>query len=208
MNEDPPASPATPRQQRLSLAAGRIRKSLLQGAEQLAYDVSGLPMALPFGRPSLPLEAQNAQYLHDFYRRHFWRQPAGIIRGLIAAVLWPAALAFTVVQNTMRNGAAIRTRSGKSPGRQMLEQACHAWRHAVAPPWYYMFELFTENRGKRAGEYLTAHETIAGAYDLLDPPPDADRMAFTIPGASASRPRPDRVAASPAPPTIRQHRPR
>ncbi|MCA0433201.1 MAG: hypothetical protein LCH46_08040 [Proteobacteria bacterium] len=159
---------------------GAFRKKLLQLAEQLAYDAAGLPMALPFGRPVLPPEAHHAQFLHDYYRRHFWRQPSSVLRGPLVLVLWPFALAFTIVQYTLRNGSGIRTRSGKGPLRQMLEQACQAWRNSIAPPWYYMFELYTGHRGKIAGEYLTAHETIAGAYDLLEPVGTADQMADKV----------------------------
>ncbi len=161
----------------LRTLAGRLRKRLLGFAEQLAYDVSGLTMALPFRAAS---KAPDAEVLHHFYRTHFWSQHWGVLRGIVAIILWLPALAFTIVQYTARNGQAIRTRSGKSPATQMLEQVRFAWSHAIAPPWYYMFELFTPARAAQASEYLTAHETIAGAYDLLEPSDDADHMSDKV----------------------------
>ena len=44
-----------------------------------------------------------------------------------------------------------------------------AARHAIAPFWYYMFELYLPERKKQAALYLTAHETIGPAYSLLQP---------------------------------------
>ena len=157
--------------------AGRLRKRLLSLAEQLAYDVSGLTMALPFRAAS---KAPDAEALHLFYRRHFWSQRWGLARGILALILWLPALGFTIIQYTARNGQSIRIRSGKSPATQMLEQLRFAWSHAIAPPWYYMFEFFTPARAAQAGEYLTAHETIAGAYALLEPAADADHMADKV----------------------------
>ncbi len=162
---------------RLRTFPGRLRKPLLGLAEQLAYDVSGLTMALPFRAAS---KAPDAEALHRFYLRHFWSQRWGVLRGIVAIVLWLPALAFTIAQYTARNGQAIRTRSGKSPVTQMLEQVRFAWSHAIAPPWYYMFELFTPARAAQASEFLTAHETIAGAYDLLEPSANADKMADKV----------------------------
>ena len=160
---------------RFALLRGRLWQASLIQAEQFAYDVSGLPMALA---PLAPEEA--AAYLHALYRRHFWRLPTGPIKAIAAAATWPIALAVTVVQNTARNGATIRTRTGKSITRQILEQLHCAARPAVAPPWYYMFELFDDERRSKASLYLTAHETIAAAYDLLEPSADADAMADKV----------------------------
>ena len=70
----------------------------------------------------------------------------------------------------------IAQRSGVSPAAQVLGQVEMAARHAIAPFWYYMFELHLPERKTRAPLYLTAHETIGPAYSLLQPPPAADGM--------------------------------
>ncbi len=159
----------------LALMRGRLWQRTLVHAEQFAYDVAGLPMAL-----SARAKLDPANYLHSVYRRHFWRLPGGPVRGLVATATWPFALVFTIFQNTARNGAAIRSRTDKSITGQILGQLHCAARHAIAPPWYYMFELFDDERSCKASLYLTAHETIAAAYDLLEPRAPIDQMADKV----------------------------
>jgi len=72
---------------RFALLRGRLWQASLIQAEQFAYDVSGLPMALA---PLAPEEA--AAYLHALYRRHFWRLPTGPIKAIAAAALALVAL--------------------------------------------------------------------------------------------------------------------
>jgi hypothetical protein len=43
-----------------------------------------------------------------------------------------------------------------------------------------MFEMFDDERRSKAPLYLTAHETIAAAYELLEPPDGADFMADKV----------------------------
>jgi hypothetical protein len=160
----------------LALFRGRLWTRTLIHAEQFAYDVSGLPMALVRSQEA----PEAAGYLHAKYRAYFWRLPAGPVKALLAAVTWPFALAFTVAQNTVRNSAVIRARTGKTAVAQILGQLHCAARHAIAPPWYYMFELFDDERNAQAPLYLTAHETIAAAYELLEPPDGADFLADKV----------------------------
>jgi hypothetical protein len=159
-----------------ALLRGRLWTRTLIHAEQFAYDVSGLAMALAPSRQT----PGSAGYLHSLYQQYFWRLPAGPVKALIAAVTWPFALAFTVAQNTARNAAVIHARTGKTAAAQILGQLQCAARHAIAPPWYYMFELFDDERKSKAPLYLTAHETIAAAYDLLEPPNGTDLMADKV----------------------------
>jgi hypothetical protein len=49
----------------------------------------------------------------------------------------------------------------------MYEQLQLATRHAIMPPWYYMFELFDDTRFRLAGRYLRRDETKGGIYRLL-----------------------------------------
>jgi hypothetical protein len=156
---------------------GAAWKALLRHAEAFAYLVAGLPMALARafrGRPEASLAP--AEYLHRYYAWSYWRLPFGPLKAVVAAAVWPVALTVAVIVFTRRNGRAIAQRSGISITRQVLGQVEMAARHAIAPFWYYMFELYLPDRRKQAALYLTAHETIGPAYSLLQPPEGADGM--------------------------------
>ncbi len=156
---------------------GAAWKALLRHAEALAYLVAGLPMALRHAfrgkpRPDLP----PAEYLHRYYAATCWRLPLGPLKAVVAALLWPVALVVAIILFTRRNGRAITERTGVGIPAQIIGQVEVAARHAIAPFWYYMFELYLPERKKQAALYLTAHETIGPAYSLLQPPADADGM--------------------------------
>lgn len=162
---------------RLTTLKGRAWKALLRAGEGFAYMVAGLPMALGRafrGKPTLALPP--AEYLHRYYAWSYWRLPLGPFRALAAAIVWPLALPVAVGIFASRNARVIAERSGVSPAAQVLGQVEMAARFAVAPFWYYMFELHLPERKRRAHLYLTAHETIGPAYSLLQPPPGADDM--------------------------------
>ncbi len=161
----------------LATLKGAAWKALLRGAEAFAYLVAGLPMALrrPFaGNPGG--DHPPAEYLHRYYAASYWRLPFGPLKALVAAVVWPVALAVAIIVFTRRNGRAIAERSGISVAQQVLGQVEMAARHAIAPFWYYMFELYLPDRKKQAALYLTAHETIGPAYSLLQPEEGEDGM--------------------------------
>jgi hypothetical protein len=161
--------------ERITSLRGAAWKALLRFAEQLAYDVAGLPMALRhMGR--LSPDVPPAEYLHRFHARTYWKLPFGPLKGIFAAVLWPIALPVAVIVFTRRNGKAIAARSGVGVAGQVMAQIVMAARYSIAPFWFYMFELYLAERQKRAGLYLTAHETIGPAYSILQPPKDADGM--------------------------------
>lgn len=170
---------------RITLIRGRIRKRLLQLGEQLIYRIAGFPMAfwrqMHFVPPADDLPP--AEYLHRYYAWDYWRLPLGPLKAVAAAVLWPVALAVTMTFFTRNNGTTIAERTGVSIGQQLKGQVKMAGRHAIAPFWFYMFELYLPDRAKRAHLYLTAHETIGPAYSLLQPPPDADPLDDKIPFA-------------------------
>ena len=164
---------------RLALGLGALRKWIIHRLEYLAYDVVGLPMALRSRPPTSPAAAR-AVALHDFYRTFYWRLPGGPARGLAAIILWPFVLAVMIALFTIPNGRAIRGRSGKPIRRQVGEQLGLALGHALAPFWYYMFELHDDAHRRCAPLYLTAHETLSGAYALLQPPAGADALADKV----------------------------
>lgn len=162
---------------RLTTLKGAAWKALLRGGEDFAYMVAGLPMALSRvfrGKPQPTLPS--AEYLHSYYAWRYWQLPWGPLKALVAAVTWPVALGVATFLFTRRNGAAIASRTGTSVAAQVEGQIAMAAGHAIAPFWYYIFELHLPERRKRAALYLTAHETIGPAYSLLQPPPGTDLM--------------------------------
>ena len=162
---------------RAATLKGAAWKALLREAEALAYLVAGLPMALArLFRGAPPASLAPAEYLHRYYAHSYWRLPLGPLKALLAAVLWPVGLVVAIIVFTRRNGRAIAARSGVSIPQQVLGQLQMAVRHAIAPFWYYMFELYLPDRKKQAALYLTAHETIGPAYSLLQPQQGADGM--------------------------------
>ena len=173
----PAADPSLSLSDRLTTMRGAAWKALLREAEAFAYLVAGLPMALRRvlrGKPTLALPP--AEYLHRHYAWTYWQLPWGPLKALAAAVAWPIALPIAVFIFARRNASVIAQRSGVSPASQVLGQVEMAARYAIAPFWYYMFELHLAERKKRAHLYLTAHETIGPAYALLQPPEGADGM--------------------------------
>ncbi len=163
---------------RITRLRGFLRKHLLRLAEHSAYAAAGLPMALRHMlhlRPPAP-NLPPAEYLHRYYAWSYWRLPAGPFKAVLALVTWPMALIAAIIIFTRRNGAAIEARSGVTVKRQIAGQFTMAARHAIAPFWFYMFELYLPDRKRKAALYLTAHETIGPAYSLLQPPPGADQM--------------------------------
>ena len=155
-----------------------MRKAVLRRAEQFAYDVTGLPMALRhvakrrFPEPYLA----PAEYIHRFHDWSYWRLPFGPLKAVVAAIVWPVALVVAIVIFTSRNGVAISRRSGVPVMAQVMGQITMAARHSIAPLWFYMFELYLPDRRRKAALYLTAHETIGPAYSLLQPPRGSDFM--------------------------------
>jgi hypothetical protein len=74
------------------------------------------------------------------------------------------------------NGAAVRRRTGKGILRQLVEQLGIAARHAILPPWYYMFDLFDDALLAQARHYLRRDETKGGIYRLLKYPKAKRRL--------------------------------
>ncbi|WP_421693393.1 sugar-transfer associated ATP-grasp domain-containing protein [Aestuariivirga sp.] len=162
---------------RIAALKGAAWKALLRFGENFAYMVAGLPMALRrMFRPRPTLALPPAEYLHRYYAWSYWRLPFGVLKGLVAGLAWFLALPIAILIFTRRNSRAIAARSGVSITAQVLGQVEMAARFAIAPFWYYMFELYLPDRKKQAALYLTAHETIGPAYSLLQPPPQSDGM--------------------------------
>jgi Sugar-transfer associated ATP-grasp len=152
---------------------GTLKKWFLSHAEIWAYDLVGMPMAMArlftFNQPT----TNNAEFIHRFYAKAFWRLPFGPLRAVVTITIWPLALIVAIAIFTFWNGAATAKRTGTSTTKQILMQCASAFKHSIAPFWFYMFELYA---GKNESEFLLAHETIGPAFTALQPSNPNDNM--------------------------------
>lgn len=160
------------------LAFGKSKKWLLDHAEFWVYDLVGMPMALRWSLQKTT--GTHAQFLHTYHARIFWQFPYGPLRAVWTILIWPVALIIAIIIFTTWNGRAISKRAGVSIPKQIWLQFDMAWRHSIAPFWFYMFELYDPNRSKLAPLYLLAHETIGPAFGHLQPPEGVDLMADKV----------------------------
>ncbi len=125
----------------------------------------------------LPGDDSTASFLHKFYCRGVWRERGFVarLRLLAAFALWPIVIPGMVVWCTWLNAEAVERRVGKGAIRQAAEQLQLAATHAVLPPWYYIFELFEDDKRRRAGEYLHRFETKGGIHRFLKRAPKGAR---------------------------------
>jgi hypothetical protein len=110
-----------------------------------------------------------AAAVHRAFYREAW-DDAGLSGRLVlylGFLLWLPLTPVISAILTRRCGPRVRRTTGKSLFRQAGEQLAMAGRHAVPPPWYYIFELYEEEHGSRAMEYLYRFETKAALYDIL-----------------------------------------
>ena len=117
----------------------------------------------------LPEDDSVATSIHQAFREETWTEggwPQTVVLWTGFAFWFPAVL-LLVARGTINCGARVKQSTGLSLTQQVLQQLRLALRYAVAPPWYYMFELHDEGRRRRALEYLYRFETKAGLYDLL-----------------------------------------
>lgn len=80
---------------------------------------------------------------------------------------WPVTFLALSALATATNGAAVARRSGKSVLRQLREQFELATTKAVLPPWYYIFELFDDERREQVLAYLHRFETKGAIFRVL-----------------------------------------
>src|SRR6476661_8776723 len=92
------------------------RDRFLGMAENFAYDLVGLPVAIAYllGQRQLPPDASPAAHIRALYCRHYWSRAGGVLRGLLAGLVWPFGFAVYAMMLTSRNGANVRTLNGKS----------------------------------------------------------------------------------------------
>ncbi|HVZ02184.1 MAG TPA: sugar-transfer associated ATP-grasp domain-containing protein [Dongiaceae bacterium] len=122
-------------------------------------------------RSSDPATAPAARRVHEICNAAAWRS-AGLarqVRYAALALLWPFIAAGMSLRWLRRNAAAIRALTGKGTARQFAEILGLAVAHHVTPKYYYMFELYLDERRAKAGDYLMRYETKEVAYRLLKP---------------------------------------
>jgi Sugar-transfer associated ATP-grasp len=149
----------------------RIKDRTLRWAEDFAYDLVGLPVAIAYlFKPRIPSpEAEPLAYLRAVYCRNYWRRPWNWLRALFAAILWPVGLAIYTVRFTADNGAYVRGLNSKGILRQIGEQLQLAVTTSMAPYWYYMYEIFDDHRRAVAPLYVQRYETKGYVYGPLQP---------------------------------------
>ncbi len=135
------------------------------GADEWVKALSGSAFLWTF----LPETGSAANFVHRCFRREVWREagPRGVLRLGAGLLLWAPALAVLAAFCTWRRGAAVRASTGKGVARQLLEQVGLAVRHAILPPWYYMFDLYDPALRARAAEYVNRFETKSALYVFI-----------------------------------------
>jgi hypothetical protein len=117
----------------------------------------------------LPEDGAPSTFIHRCFSREGWRESG--VQGrleLCAGVLaWPFLIPAVVGFFTWRNGGWVKERTGKGIVRQVCEQFRLAATHSLLPPWYYIFELYDDEKRRRAGEYLNRFETKRFIYPFL-----------------------------------------
>src|SRR5262245_56030179 len=134
-------------------------------AEEIVKFGSGAAVTWPLLRD----EGTAAAAFHHCCRREMWRESSFRKRlGLLATLLcWPVLIPMLVAFYASRNGPDIRRRAGKSIGRQMWEQIVLMVTRSTLPPWYYIFELYDDDKRRHAGAYLHRFETKRFAYEFM-----------------------------------------
>jgi hypothetical protein len=134
-------------------------------AEDIVKAGSGAVLVWRF----LPDDASPSTFIHRCFSREGWRE-SGLQQRLelCAGVLaWPFLMPAVIGVFTWFNGSWVKQKTGKGIARQMGEQLMLAARHSLLPPWYYIFELYEDEKRRRAGEYLQRFETKRFLYPFL-----------------------------------------
>jgi hypothetical protein len=137
---------------------------LANSAEGIAYRIAGLPIALRMLAP----RRRRADPLRSAFARRYWH-PQGFAETsqlLGGIILTPLAIVASLAWFTLRNGAVIRRRHGKSVPAQLAEQLRLYFSAGVMPPWYYIFSLHDEG-AKRAPTFIERFETKTCYFRLL-----------------------------------------
>lgn len=113
--------------------------------------------------------SSSATFVHQCFQREIWQEAKFGERVTICAALplVPFVVAVLTAIFTTLNGQAIKKRTGKGIIRQLREQIEVAFRCAILPPWYYIFELHDDDKRRHAREYVNRFEMKGGLYRIL-----------------------------------------
>jgi hypothetical protein len=115
------------------------------------------------------LRADDVGFMHRSVGWLAWR-PASFRKRLMligGIVAWPLVVPLLAACFTARNGREVRERTGKPLLRQAAEQIRLAARHAVLPPWYYIYDFHDDDKRRRAGDYLNRFEVKRCIYPFV-----------------------------------------
>jgi hypothetical protein len=142
--------------------------------ESVVYAMAGLPLAVGHilgsstGRQeSVDKRIIRAAYLARFFHPGSLRDASALF---VALFVWPVLVPLALVFLTIRNGGQAKALTGRSRRRQALDQIALYFRHGVLPPWYYIFELYRDDRRLQADRFVTRFETKRGFYPLIRRP--------------------------------------
>lgn len=118
---------------------------------------------------SLPDDNSTATFVHRCFRQESWREAGFRERAMMYAALpfVPFATLGLAIVFTVLSGRAIKKQTGKGMIRQIREQVEIAHRRAILPPWYYIFELYDDDKRQHASEYINRFEVKTCLYRIL-----------------------------------------
>jgi hypothetical protein len=118
--------------------------------------------------PGLP-KGSPIRRLRRAYRLCWWRcRNARSMRRLIGGCLaWPFVALMLAIRNVRSYGGYVKRHAGIGLLRQVLTQLHFALIYRILPHYYYVFELYRPELGRRAAEYVTRAETKSGVYRAL-----------------------------------------
>src|SRR5262245_27906674 len=100
----------------------------------------------------LPHDGSSSTFIHPCFSREGWRECGlqGRLELCAGLVAWPVLVPVVVGLFTWWNGAWVKKRTDKGLVRQIGEQLRLAAKHSLLPPWYYIFELYEDDKRRRA----------------------------------------------------------
>lgn len=139
-----------------------------EGAKRIVYRIAGLPLAVAALFASSASDKSDP--LRSAFARRYWHPESLSDWSLlvIGILTWPIAILLAATWFTLRNGATIRQRYGKSLAAQFADQFKLYFSAGVLPPWYYIFELHDDGP-KRATTFIHRFETKRYFFPLLKP---------------------------------------
>lgn len=147
--------------------APRLRRATRRHADGIVWRAAAIGLL-----PNLILRPDSfppsAQTIGKAYLSRFLRPTADEwIDIFVAALVWPIGVLIASLWLTIRNGATIADRYGRSNMGQLGDQLRLSVTTGLLPAWYYIFELYRPGSMSKARCYLTRGQTKRGAYQIL-----------------------------------------